>query len=151
MRLQTPKPTIAIMYDNYEQVHHHSSQEEEYGGCGTTTTSKWDDDRPAWPIWPFDASDYWPIVELADFQSVSKAAANYYMLEVIRWNLKYPGQSVDQSITDEANRRFDLLVEKWDTLFLEYLTMTIGGEARHHIALRHRILPTDRTQACRLP
>lgn len=64
-----------------------------------------------------------------------QAMASYYLLEFVS---SHNGSSELAIIAQEARSEFDALVSKLDPIFRTYAFCAIGGELRHHYAIRNQ-------------
>jgi hypothetical protein len=104
----------------------------------------------------------WPYLGFVEKLDVCRAAADYYLLDAIRYGVLNRDHDCEgvcghmemfsledgvRVIRAEAESRFQELVSFLDPLFQEYVEMACGGELRHHPAVGGRVISGDRRSA----
>ena len=122
------------------------------------TGTKW---KETWALEPED-------------HNVVRAAADYYLLEAMKsglvgtvdaetttiWseekeryvklvnaNGTVANHTLMRIVRNEAQERFDALVDTWDPILVAYTHMAVGGELRHHQAVGGEVLDSNRDRA----
>ena len=68
-------------------------------------------------------------------------------VELVHANALVANHTLMRIVRNEAQERFDALVDTWDPILVAYTHIAVGGELRHHTAVGGEVLDSNRDRA----